>query len=356
MALTEKQKAVRSSGVGGSEVAAVLGVNPHMTPFDVWAHKTGRAKEQIHDQDPVNNLPAFLGTKLEPLVAEVYEARHPGAFVLMSDTITHPDHPFAIVTPDREVFDLLPTVAGPRAFNPDFPKPDRLLEIKTKSFRTARGFGDQGTDELPADVLCQAHWQLFVTRVAVVDVAVLIDGRDYREYRVHADPELHAQMLEQVRQFWHGNVLADIPPELKGREVDHYLRQRFVMHDDTVVRADGLGEEWLEKLHEARQQKAYFEELVDQYANQVKALIGTRKGIQGTVGKATWSQTKDQTKIDWEAIAKEYRGMIEMEWQQQDIILRDGKPPAEVLDEILRKNARMIPGYRRFLFTPAKGE
>jgi putative phage-type endonuclease len=363
MAFTEKQKLLRGQGVGGSEVAAVLGVHPKMTAFDVWAHKTGKLPEREHDQDPTGNLPAYLGTKLEPLVADVYEHRHPEFVCRPADTVVHPDYTFAIVTPDRNLHRVIPgSRQDLRAALQDIANvrraevveceesPEKLLEIKTKSWRTARAFGEQGTDEVPADVLCQAHWQLFVTRFAVVDVAVLIDGRDYREYTVHADPELHASMLEEVRRFWHGNVLADIPPEMKGRAVDPYLRQKFVMHDDMIARADALGEEWLTKLHEARLLAKNAEEEKEHCENQVKNLIGVRKGIQGEIGKATWSQTKDAEKVDWQQVAGEYRTIIELIKpldQPVDKVRRD-------LDEIRSRCTKIVPGSRRFLFTPAK--
>jgi putative phage-type endonuclease len=346
MAFTEKQKALRGQGVGGSEVAAVLGVHPHMTAFDVWAHKTGKLLEKEHDNDPTRNLPAYLGTRLEPLVAEVYEHRHPEFTLQPADTVVHPDFPFAIVTPDRMVHRR--SSSGPLGTDHAYhAKPEKLLEIKTKSWRTARAFGEQGTDEVPGDVLCQAHWQLFVVGIAVVDIAVLIDGRDYREYSVQADAELHAAMLEKVRQFWHGNVLADIPPELKGRSVDPYLRQRFVMHDDTIKRADGLGEQWLAQLHEARQMRDVYEENVEAAANQIKLLIGQNKGIQGEVGKATWSQTKDATVVDWETVAKRYRTLLQ-KWGVDD------RAMLEELESIVSDSTSIRKGSRRFLFSPAK--
>ena len=43
MTITEKQLAARDSGLGSSEIAAILGRDPWRTAWDVWAVKTGRA-------------------------------------------------------------------------------------------------------------------------------------------------------------------------------------------------------------------------------------------------------------------------------------------------------------------------
>ena len=34
----------RSKGIGGSDVATVLGLNPYKTPLSLWEEKTGKTK------------------------------------------------------------------------------------------------------------------------------------------------------------------------------------------------------------------------------------------------------------------------------------------------------------------------
>ena len=57
----------RASYRNASETSAVMGVNPWMTPFQLWEIKTGRAK-------PSMNAAMARGTQLEPLAREAYEA------------------------------------------------------------------------------------------------------------------------------------------------------------------------------------------------------------------------------------------------------------------------------------------
>ena len=58
---------LRSKGIGASEISAILGIDPYMTPFKLWQKKTGRL-----DRDP-DNMFTRAGHKLENAVAEYFE-------------------------------------------------------------------------------------------------------------------------------------------------------------------------------------------------------------------------------------------------------------------------------------------
>ena len=40
----------RRGGIGGSDVAACLGLNPWRTPVQVWEDKTGRAEHSVQTE------------------------------------------------------------------------------------------------------------------------------------------------------------------------------------------------------------------------------------------------------------------------------------------------------------------
>lgn len=58
-------------GIGGSELAAIFGLHPHMTPHELWRVKTGRPISRPQ------NAAMRRGVRLEPLVRHLYE-RHTG--------------------------------------------------------------------------------------------------------------------------------------------------------------------------------------------------------------------------------------------------------------------------------------
>ena len=43
----------RSKGIGGSDVATVLGLNPYKTPLSLWEEKTGKTKGSPAGRRPI---------------------------------------------------------------------------------------------------------------------------------------------------------------------------------------------------------------------------------------------------------------------------------------------------------------
>lgn len=70
---------IRRSGLGSSDAAAAVGLNPYKSQLELWMEKTGRtvspaSTDAPQGQDALDS-PLYWGTVLEPLVAEQY-ARH----------------------------------------------------------------------------------------------------------------------------------------------------------------------------------------------------------------------------------------------------------------------------------------
>lgn len=87
----------RRKGIGASEVATILGINPYESPFELYLHKTGQLppKEET--------LPMWLGHEMEPIIAKRYQIEtgrflhDPGDFTILP----HPDYPWLRCTLDR---------------------------------------------------------------------------------------------------------------------------------------------------------------------------------------------------------------------------------------------------------------
>ena len=68
---------LRSHGIGGSDVAAIMGLSPWRTPYQVWADKVLGIREDISGKPAVE-----WGTILEPVVGEHYKSLHPDRTLL----------------------------------------------------------------------------------------------------------------------------------------------------------------------------------------------------------------------------------------------------------------------------------
>lgn len=60
----------RQKGIGGSDVAAILGINPYRTPLDIYREKTTEITE-----DRAPSEAAYWGTQLESIVAQEFSKR-----------------------------------------------------------------------------------------------------------------------------------------------------------------------------------------------------------------------------------------------------------------------------------------
>ena len=63
---------VRKQGIGASDAAAAVGLNPYQSPLELWMIKTGRdGLLPAPDPDDIHT-PLYWGNLLEPKVAEAY--------------------------------------------------------------------------------------------------------------------------------------------------------------------------------------------------------------------------------------------------------------------------------------------
>lgn len=178
---------LRTRGIGASEIAAVVGLSPFESPFSLWHRKKGN----LPGPDPANPL-FYWGHALEPLVAQRYSELHPDASIRPCGTFAHSERFWQIANPDRLI--------APRG----------VLEIKTT--RYADNWGPSGSTDIPLHVRCQVMQQMDVMGCGHADVAVLIGGNDYREYRIDYDQADATALREAGTAFWDSLQTDDEPP------------------------------------------------------------------------------------------------------------------------------------------------
>ena len=197
--------AVRRTGIGGSDAAAAVGLNPYMSPLELWLDKTGRdaglAKPDPHD----TTEPVYWGTLLEPIVAAAYTQQTGNRVRKVNAVLQHPNIPFMLANLDREIVGV-PGV--------------QILECKTAGEFGARLW----RDGVPEYVQLQVQHQLAVTGKLAADVAVLLCGQQLAVHRIERDDELITRLIPLEAQFWQ-YVTGDTPPPADGSEsADRALR------------------------------------------------------------------------------------------------------------------------------------
>ncbi len=198
--------AERRLGLGGSDIAAILGLDPWKSPMQVYAEKVGRGRPVDPDALDEHESEAMRwGNLLEPVVAaeaarrrDLHPVRVPGA--------VNREHPWMRCNIDRAIF---PLDQG------DLADPG-VLEVKTTDARR----GDEWAhDEVPAPALAQTHWAMIVTGWSWGLVAGLVGGNSLQLVDVKPDPELHDMIRERAEAFWTYHVLGERPPPPGGRDL-----------------------------------------------------------------------------------------------------------------------------------------
>lgn len=85
--------------VGGSDVAAIFGLSPWMTPLELWMIKKGRMKTKSKP----NSAQLEMGHLLEPIAAHFYAQRTGDTVIDDTNMYQHADHPYALADFDRRL-------------------------------------------------------------------------------------------------------------------------------------------------------------------------------------------------------------------------------------------------------------
>ena len=264
----------RKHGIGGSDVAAVMGISPWKSPLEVWLEKTGRADApDLSDKESV-----AMGTELESVVLDMYRRRHPDhAAQRVNAILTSTVRPWAQASLDGIVKD--PELGW------------GVLEIKTGSKES------EWADGVPLHYLTQVTHYLSVTGYAFADVAALIGdfGLHYHEYRVMRDEEDLKAVVERVDEFWADYVEKDrMPPYVTALPSEGKALYELYKHSDGEMEpSDAEMTEWLAThVLEANEQEQEIKQRKTEWTNQLKRLVNEHKGIVTPDHVITWVRSE----------------------------------------------------------------
>lgn len=205
----------RRRGVGGSDIAAIMGLSPFKTAYQVYREK----RKEVEDWS--GNELTDWGKRMEPAIRQWYSDTT-GRDVRLPDKIMyHPQHPFMLASLDG------------------FTDDGRIVEIKTA--RSGKNWGDPETNQIPDYYAIQVHHYMTITGFQVADVPVSIAGGSPALYIVEADKEISEMIIEACAKFWE-RVQAGNPPDpvTYADAVARFGNLRAegaIVADDNVIRA-----------------------------------------------------------------------------------------------------------------------
>ena len=201
----------RQKGLGGSDMAKILGQTKYGSKYSVWLNKSGRETKES------TSLAAEVGTWCEELIARKY-AEITGFKVRNVNAICSKKYPFLLANFDRLVLDDKGTIIGGlecKTTGTNF----QVLDLNG-NLRPKWGAGNvyDNTELLKIDsdidptYYAQVQHYLAVSQLEWWDVAVLISNTDLRIFRIYPDRDFIANMIDVAQEFWCTCVLDDIAP------------------------------------------------------------------------------------------------------------------------------------------------
>lgn len=264
--------AERASGIGASESASAIGVDPYRSPIELWSTKCGLTEPD----DISGKLPVKIGNRLEALVIEEF-AEQSGRLVTpwpQYHSIKHPDFPFITCTPDAE--ELNPDCLDERI---------SLVQVKAVSAYMDR----QWKHEAPLHYIVQCQHELAVVGCQRATLVALVGNSHLRWFDLERDDAFIDALLQRLDEFW-ACVQNRIPPAIDWSESCSLALKKLHPQDSGAeVQLPEEAAEWDAELRDA---KAKIKEL-----EQVEKLNENR--LKAAIADATYGVLPDGSRYSW---------------------------------------------------------
>lgn len=283
----------RESGIGSSEVATIVGLNPWETPYQLWRRKVGL------DAPKQENFAMKAGHYLEDAVAQFWHDET-GQDIIKSSAgdwlIVNDERPYMRVSPDRTYW---------LADMPHNNANKGILECKTTQMSI-------DADDIPKHWFCQVQYQLGVAELEQGSLAWLCSGREFGYKNLALVPDFFAWLVEEVEKFWLDNIQGKQEPTAANVQdillkYNRHTDGKIVEVNDEIFAAYKDLKAVKEELSSIEEKKAALEEKIKLGFGDAEAISYEGQTL------ATWKAPKPSSKFDAKAftaahpdLAKEY--------------------------------------------------
>lgn len=276
----------RTSGIGSSEVATIVGLNPYETPYQLWRRKIGL------DSPKEETFAMTAGHYLEPAVAQFWSDAT-GQEVIKASAgdwlMVNNERPYLRVSPDRTYW-----LKGHTKSHGN----KGILECKT----TQKAIDP---DDIPKHWFCQVQYQLGVAELQHGSLAWLTAGREFGYKDLAFIPDFYEWLIDEVDRFWVDNVQGlQEPIAINASDV----LLKYAQHTNgKVIEADTATYEAYSALIAVRKDIAALESQKADLENKIKLFIGDAESIS-YAGQtlATWKAPKPSSKFDAKAFQADH--------------------------------------------------
>lgn len=195
----------RRGGIGGSDVAALLGLDKYRGPRHVYEAKHGR--------DVVDGSSEYMeiGREIEDFISYMFTKRSGIPAVPPPGTLVHHEHEWMRANVDRYALD------------PETGEVVAPVECKNRSEWQLSDW----EDDVPDGPALQAHWYMAVGGWSYAWVVALVGGNKLRYHRIERDQELIDDLTDICGRWYQRHVVEGHPPPADGLDATTKLLGRL---------------------------------------------------------------------------------------------------------------------------------
>lgn len=312
---TKAQLIERQNYIGGSDVAAILGISKFKSAYQLYL-------EKIADPENIEVFPQTVdqewGSRKEPIVLRKFYDNHKDDLFInfeptylddlrlyTNDVINpwennyHPDYNF-----------LRANIDG-CYINYDTGQLEFIIEAKTVHHSKSHEWGEPGTGEIPDIYKAQCAHYCMVYNVNKVYVPVLIGTNDYREYVYERNHETEEYILAAEIYFWTNHVRARVAPE--PRTLEDIKEFHRIANKGSKIIANSQDKSKLQMLAALRQLRKDCEQKEDNLKKEIMKVMGDNEILEDEDGITliTWKNVSPRQVLDYKKLKEEMPDVYE---------------------------------------------
>lgn len=272
----------RQKGIGGSDIAGILGISPWSSPIKVYQDKIG----ELPPTEETEVM--YWGNVLEDVVAKEFQKRTGLKVRRRNAILQREDYPYMLANVDR-------LIVGKR----------EGLECKTTNEFMKNDWVEG--ELIPEQYYTQCQWYMAVTGYERWHIAVLIGGNKFHIDVVERDDELIDMMIKEAKNFWENHVIPKNPPEFDGSRASDELLKYLYPESNSEVSIQ-LGNSYADELETYDQLKENEKQIkrdIKDIENRIKSKMEEAEVAKAGERVITW-KSYESNRFDTKRFKEEY--------------------------------------------------
>lgn len=271
---------VRKKGIGGSDMAAILGFNKYSDAVSIWLDKRG-------ELPPVEeNEPMYWGNVLEEVVAQEFAKRTGWKVRNNNYTLQSIEHPYLLANIDREIVGV-----------------DAGLECKTaNAFKLDEWKGD----EVPTSYYIQCQHYMAVTGKSSWWIACLLGGNTFIYKEIPRNEEVIEAIIREGKVFWDMVENGTVPAVTGSKSSSEALKMMYGKPNKKTIELDDVAVNYINQYITADAKEKEAKSIKAEARNILKSLLGENEVGIVREFKVTWGMKKGMETFDTKAFQADY--------------------------------------------------